>query len=82
MRITRHIDELNRIVLPYEVLSKFGWSEKTQIDIEATTDNTVTLKTHMPLCKLCGNSGTNLIPINNAYLCHECLAVANESKKQ
>ena len=75
MKLTRRLDELHRIVLPYEVISKMGWTEKTELDIELSDDHAVTLKSHSPFCKLCGNTAQELIRVNSALLCSDCLSI-------
>lgn len=77
MIISRHLDELNRIVLPHEVVSKFDWSTKTQIDLEVTPEQSVILTAHRPACKICGSTEVTLIPVKETFLCRTCLDAAN-----
>jgi bifunctional DNA-binding transcriptional regulator/antitoxin component of YhaV-PrlF toxin-antitoxin module len=82
MKFTRHLDELNRIVLPYEV-SQFGWTQKTQLDMLITPEQTVVLSIHRPFCSLCGDSEGELIPVEKHSICVTCLetALRNQQNK-
>jgi len=77
--VTRKIDDLNRVVLPSQVKS-FGWTEKTPLDITVLEDDSVMIRAHNPLCKLCGGADVELIKIENGSICNNCLQIALESK--
>jgi bifunctional DNA-binding transcriptional regulator/antitoxin component of YhaV-PrlF toxin-antitoxin module len=77
--MTRRLDELNRIALPREVVSKFGWTDKTQIDLDITAEQSVILRAHRPFCKICGNNEDGLIPVKGQVICKACLDAANKT---
>lgn len=77
--MTRRLDELNRIALPREVVSKFGWTDKTQIDLDITAEQSVILRAHRPICKICGNNEDGLIPVKGQVICKACLDAAMET---
>lgn len=81
MKATRTLDELHRIVLPHEVVSKMGWKEKSEIDIEMAGEGIVTLTSHAPFCRVCGGRVGKLIQVKSAYLCGDCIRKVGEQNE-
>ena len=77
VRYTRRLDELNRLILPKDIRN-FGWTEKTQLDISLLEDGVVLIRTHSPLCALCGATGTELIKAGKGGVCGNCLRILTE----
>ncbi|MDD4493577.1 MAG: AbrB/MazE/SpoVT family DNA-binding domain-containing protein [Eubacteriales bacterium] len=65
----REIDELGRIVLPFEIRTKLGISTKSTIGIYEDGDKIVLCKAE-PSCKLCGKTEA----VNgDLHICADCM---------
>ena len=69
--ITRHVDELGRIVIPIELRNKFGISEKDPMEV-FVDGSTIVLKKFEPNCIFCGNS-RKLSEYKDKLICQKCL---------
>ena len=74
MKFVRAIDELGRIVLPFEAREQFHWGEGDKIDIYVDSENqSITLIKSEAAC-LCCHSNENLRQLSNGqFLCSDCI---------
>ena len=78
-KVTRRLDDLNRIVLPKDV-REFGWGKATPLDVYLMAEGeSVVLRAHKPSCTLCGDMAAELIAVSNGSICKACLKAANEA---
>lgn len=68
--VIRRVDELGRVVIPIEIRTQFGISEKDPMEIYVD-GNSVILKKYEPNCIFCGNS-KKLIEFDNKLICKKC----------
>jgi len=75
---TRKLDELGRIVLPWEARAALGIKRRQSIDIYLE-DNTVIIKKNeeSPCCALCG-AAEALSEVEDNFLCEACIHAIKE----
>lgn len=67
----RRIDSLGRIVLPVELRTKLGITEKGSVSIHRE-GNLIVLDAHSRECVFCGSDG-NLTEYKGYLICRECM---------
>ena len=70
--LTRHVDELGRIVVPKEMRRKLDITEGTLVEIYMEGD-TIVLKKDQTTCIFCGSEG-ELDSFHGKSVCKACLA--------
>jgi transcriptional pleiotropic regulator of transition state genes len=70
--ITRHIDELGRIVVPAELRRSFGIGPGDALDFSVDAD-TIVLRKSVTSCVFC-HATEGLVEFRDAALCQSCLA--------
>lgn len=68
--VIRRVDELGRVVIPIELRTQFGISEKDPMEIYVE-GSSIILKKYEPNCIFCGNT-ENLINYNDKLICEDC----------
>jgi len=68
--VIRRIDELGRVVIPIEIRTQFGITEKDPMEI-FVDGSSIILKKYEPNCIFCGNS-KKLIEYENKPICKKC----------
>jgi len=69
--IVRKIDELGRIVLPMELRTRYGLTEKDPMEIYVE-GNSIVLKKYEPNCIFCGSS-KKLADYQDKVICMKCV---------
>lgn len=78
--ITRHLDDMGRIVLPVELRRRMNLEEGTPLEIFAQGDQII-LQKHMEACVFCGNR-KELAPFRGKWICKNCREeVASEAEQ-
>ncbi|MCK9222385.1 MAG: AbrB/MazE/SpoVT family DNA-binding domain-containing protein [Limnochordia bacterium] len=70
--IVRRLDSLGRIVIPKELRTTIGLSERDPVEIYVGHQNTIVLKKYETSCVICGNT-EGLITFQDKLLCGTCL---------
>lgn len=68
--VIRRVDELGRVVIPIEIRTQFGISEKDPMEIYVD-GNSIILKKYEPNCIFCGNS-KKMIEYDGKSICKKC----------
>ena len=68
--VIRRIDELGRVVIPIEIRTQFGITEKDPMEIYVD-GNSIILKKYEPNCIFCGNS-KKLLDYEGKVICEKC----------
>lgn len=68
--VIRRVDELGRVVIPIEIRTQFGISEKDPMEIYVD-GNAIILKKYEPNCIFCGNS-KKLVEFEGKPICKKC----------
>jgi len=68
--VIRRVDELGRVVIPIELRTQFGISEKDPMEIYVD-GSAIVLKKYEPNCIFCGNS-KKLIDFEGKLICKKC----------
>ena len=68
--VIRRVDELGRVVIPIELRTQFGISEKDPMEIYVD-GSSIVLKKYEPNCIFCGNS-KKLIDFEGKLICKKC----------
>lgn len=68
--VIRRVDELGRVVIPMEIRTQFGISEKDPMEIYVEGPSIV-LKKYEPNCIFCGNS-KKLVEYEGKPICKKC----------
>lgn len=68
--VIRRVDELGRVVIPIEIRTQFGISEKDPMEIYVE-GSSIILKKYEPNCIFCGNS-KKLIDFEGKPICKKC----------
>lgn len=68
--VIRRVDELGRVVIPIELRTQFGISEKDPMEIYVD-GSSIVLKKYEPNCIFCGNS-KKLIDFEGKPVCKKC----------
>ena len=77
--VIRRVDELGRVVIPIEIRTQFGISEKDPIEIYVD-GSSIIFKKYEPNCIFCGNS-KKLIEYEGRPICKKCAdAIMNLNK--
>lgn len=76
IKAVRIMDELGRIIIPFEIRFALGWDAETKISINLQEEQLI-LKTYQSRCFLCGNE-ENLKQINNKCICQNCIDKINK----
>ena len=77
--VIRRVDELGRVVIPIEIRTQFGISEKDPIEIYVD-GSSIILKKYETNCIFCGNS-KKLIEYEGRPICKKCAdAIMNLNK--
>lgn len=72
LEAVRMLDDLGRIVLPFEVRHALEWGEKTPLEVWLNEEaGEVVLKAHTYACSFCGAT-ENLKEYNKRHLCPAC----------
>lgn len=69
--VIRRVDELGRVVIPMEIRTQFGISEKDPMEIYVEGPSIV-LKKYEPNCIFCGNS-KKLVEYEGKPICKKCV---------
>lgn len=70
--ITRHLDDMGRIVLPVELRRKMQLTDGSAVEIYTEGDRII-LQKHRNVCTFCG-SEKNLTSFKGHNICEECRA--------
>jgi len=76
--IVRKVDELGRVVLPIELRTRFGLTEKDPVEIYVD-GNSIILRKYEPNCIFCVST-KKLINFNNKTVCKECANIIVDLK--
>ena len=77
--VIRRVDELGHVVIPIEIRTQFGISEKDPKEIYVD-GSSIILKKYEPNCIFCGNS-KKLIEYEGRPICKKCAdAIMNLNK--
>jgi len=68
--VIRRVDELGRVVIPIEIRTQFGISEKDPMEIYVD-GSSIILKKYEPNCIFCGNS-KKLVEFEGKPICKKC----------
>lgn len=68
--VIRRVDELGRVVIPIEIRSQFGISEKDPMEIYVD-GSSIILKKYEPNCVFCGSS-KKLVEFEGKLICKKC----------
>ena len=68
--VIRRVDELGRVVIPIELRTQFGISEKDPMEIYVE-GNSIILKKYQPNCIFCGGS-KKLLDFEGKLICKKC----------
>lgn len=68
--VIRRVDELGRVVIPIEIRTQFGISEKDPMEIYVD-GSSIIFKKYEPNCIFCGNS-KKLIDFEGKAICKKC----------
>lgn len=68
--VIRRLDELGRVVIPIEIRTQFGISEKDPMEIYVE-GNSIILKKYEPDCIFCGSS-KKLVEFGGKPICKKC----------
>lgn len=68
--VIRRVDELGRVVIPIEIRTQLGISEKDPMEIYVD-GSSIILKKYEPNCIFCGNS-RKLIEFEGKPICKKC----------
>lgn len=68
--IIRKLDELGRIVIPFDYINKLGWTKCSEISI-SMNGNQIILQLSENKCDFCG-TGEDLILFKEKYICKKC----------
>ena len=68
--VIRRVDELGRVVIPIELRTQFGISEKDPMEIYVE-GSSIVLKKYEPNCIFCGNS-KKLVEFEGKSICKKC----------
>ena len=71
----RQLDDLGRVVIPWDVRRILGWGLGTGVEIEIQDLNAkiITMRQVAPCCSLCGENYKDLVSIENGYVCPKCV---------
>ena len=70
--VIRRVDELGRVVIPIEIRTQFGISEKDPMEIYVD-GSSIVLKKYEPNCIFCGSS-KKLAEYEGKPICKKCAA--------
>ena len=68
--VIRRVDELGRVVIPIEIRTQFGISEKDPMEIYVDGSNII-LKKYEPNCIFCGST-KKLVDFEGKLICKKC----------
>ena len=68
--VIRRVDELGRVVIPIEIRTQFGISEKDPMEIYVD-GTSIILKKYEPNCIFCGHS-KKLVEFEGKPICKKC----------
>ena len=68
--VIRRVDELGRVVIPIEIRTQFGISEKDPMEI-FVDGSSIILKKYEPNCIFCGSS-KKLLQFEGKSICKKC----------
>ncbi len=71
--IVRRVDDLGRIVLPMELRRTLGIHVKDPMAIFVEGDRII-LERHRDSCALCGETGSEMVDLNDRPVCASCVA--------
>lgn len=77
--VIRRVDELGRVVIPIELRTQFGISEKDPMEIYVEGASII-LKKYEPNCIFCGNT-KKLIEFEGKLICNKCINNINKVNK-
>ena len=78
--IVRKVDELGRVVIPFEIRNKFDIAEKDPIEIYVE-GSSIILKKFEPNCVFCGSS-KDLVEYKDKLICSKCAESINDLVKE
>lgn len=71
MKTSKRICKNGSITLPKQIRGEAGLFPGNAVDIETSTDGTVTIKPSAPCCRFCGTI-ENVIIADNVIICRKC----------
>ena len=71
IKTTNKILKNGSITLPKQIRDEAGLFPGNAVDIETSTDGTVTIKPSAPCCRFCGTV-ENVIIADNVIICRKC----------
>ena len=74
--VIRRVDELGRVVIPIELRTQFGISEKDPMEIYVE-GSSIVLKKYEPNCIFCGAT-KKLVTYNDKLVCSKCAEKINK----
>ena len=77
--VIRRVDELGRVVIPIELRTQFGISEKDPMEIYVE-GSSIVLKKYEPNCIFCGST-KDLIEYKDKLVCAKCAENLRNSKE-
>ncbi len=78
--VIRKVDELGRVVIPIEIRTQFGISEKDPMEIYVDGDSII-LKKYEPNCIFCGSS-KKLYEFEGKPICKKCITNISKTNEQ
>jgi len=78
--VIRRVDELGRVVIPIELRTQFGISEKDPMEIYVE-GSSIILKKYEPNCIFCGGT-KKLIEFEGKLICNKCITNINKANNE
>ena len=79
--MNRKLDTLGRLVIPKELRQELGWRTGTELTMELSNDDrTITIKEAILYCSVCQKEADEMIYIEKARICTDCLQKIKEAK--
>lgn len=74
--VIRRVDELGRVVIPIDMRTQLGISEKDPVEIYVE-DTSIILKKYEEKCIFCGNK-KRLVDFENKVICEKCINILSK----
>ena len=74
--VTRHLDELGRLVIPGDIREALEWGTGTKLEVAIadTAAKSVIVREVAPCCSLCRAESEGLLKVEEGYVCPVCAA--------